>query len=353
MAWNTQINYTGSTDLSAGMINGIGSDLRRWGGSVNGGGYTLANVVVVPLGTTASFAQALSAVSSVTVAGTQHGLGTAGIIAKAYDAAGNQTPIVSVNVDPSTFAVTATFGAPTTGTLVLMGPTNIATPSYTATFAAVASVTVTGATHALATAALVVACYDSSGNALAPSAININPSTFDVTITFASAQSGSIYLFSGAGSTGGPTSPAIIVLSATTKNQIQCGTGATGKLFLSGAVTDPYVAFGVVSNKFTIGDSVGPYFCVDPTTSRVGVMTTTPGFPLDVNGAINSNAFMRLAPLAPASAGSPTSNTDARWVITPGGNLCFIYNDSGTTRYFYAPLNTTGATWTKSTSAPS
>lgn len=354
MAWNTQIDYTGATILSAGLINGVGSDLRRWGGNVNGGGYVLSNVVVIPLGTTSSYAQAFSAVTGVTVTGTQHGLATSGIVAAAYDASGNQITIVSTNVNPSTFAVTVTFGSSNTGTLVLLGPGNISTPSYTGSFSTVASISISGATHALGTAALVVTVYDASGNELTPAAVNVDPVTFNVTVTLGAAASGTVYLFSGAGSTSSTVAPAIMVQSVTSKGRIQCGTGANGQLFLSGAVTAPYIGFGIVSNKFTIGDTNnGTYLCVDPTTSRVGVLTSSPAFTLDVAGAINGQGFMRLAPTTPASAGTPTSNTDGRWVVTPGGNLCFIYNDGGTVRYLFAPLNTTSATWTKSTSAPS
>ena len=44
MAWNTRINYTTSDTITTSFANGIGNDLRAWGGNVNAGGYNLTGL---------------------------------------------------------------------------------------------------------------------------------------------------------------------------------------------------------------------------------------------------------------------------------------------------------------------
>ncbi len=47
MAWNTGTTYSSGSALSAALVNGIGTDLRAWGGNVDGAGYDLANAANV------------------------------------------------------------------------------------------------------------------------------------------------------------------------------------------------------------------------------------------------------------------------------------------------------------------
>lgn len=51
MAWNTGTSYSSGSALTAAIISGIGNDLRTWGGNVDGGGYTLANVAAMTVTT--------------------------------------------------------------------------------------------------------------------------------------------------------------------------------------------------------------------------------------------------------------------------------------------------------------
>ena len=46
MAWLSRVNFISSDTLSFSDINNLGNDIRAWGASVNGGGYTLSNVVI-------------------------------------------------------------------------------------------------------------------------------------------------------------------------------------------------------------------------------------------------------------------------------------------------------------------
>jgi hypothetical protein len=49
MAWLSRINFLPSDFLHADYLNNLGLDQRTWGGDVNGGGYTLSNVVIAGL----------------------------------------------------------------------------------------------------------------------------------------------------------------------------------------------------------------------------------------------------------------------------------------------------------------
>jgi hypothetical protein len=54
MPWLSRVNFIASDTLSFTDINNLGNDIRAWGDNVNGGGYTLSNVVVSAAGITAS-----------------------------------------------------------------------------------------------------------------------------------------------------------------------------------------------------------------------------------------------------------------------------------------------------------
>jgi len=43
MAWNTGNSYVSGTAVTYTLMNGIGNDLRTWGGNVDAGGYSLNN----------------------------------------------------------------------------------------------------------------------------------------------------------------------------------------------------------------------------------------------------------------------------------------------------------------------
>ena len=47
MSWNTGTTYASGTGLTAAHINGIGNDLRAWGGNVDAAGNALANLATL------------------------------------------------------------------------------------------------------------------------------------------------------------------------------------------------------------------------------------------------------------------------------------------------------------------
>ncbi|MGA7240286.1 MAG: hypothetical protein WBY44_31670 [Bryobacteraceae bacterium] len=79
--------------------------------------------------------------------------------------------------------------------------------NYTAFFTSATAVSIPGGTHNLGTENLIIQCYDNSSpsNMVEPSQITIDPATFNVTVTFASAETGRCVLngYNGASSSSG------------------------------------------------------------------------------------------------------------------------------------------------------
>ncbi|MGD0200089.1 MAG: hypothetical protein ABSD27_04990 [Bryobacteraceae bacterium] len=71
-------------------------------------------------------------------------------------------------------------------------PEPAAVENYSQTFTDQTTVTITGAAHGFGTAKLIVDCYDSSSPSvrLTPSSVSVNTTSYDVTVVFATAQSG-------------------------------------------------------------------------------------------------------------------------------------------------------------------
>ena len=88
--------------------------------------------------------------------------------------------------------------------------TLVSLTNYVTTFTGQTTVTVNGTTHRLGTANLLAECYDSSTPAqrVEPDRVNIDPLTFNVTIVFASAQTGSCVITGSSGPTVGAGSGA-------------------------------------------------------------------------------------------------------------------------------------------------
>jgi hypothetical protein len=80
MAWLSRVNFVSSDTLSFSDINNLGNDIRAWGDNVNGGGYTLSNVVLsASSGTMATVTGGTSAASTLTIRSTS-GTGTSDAI---------------------------------------------------------------------------------------------------------------------------------------------------------------------------------------------------------------------------------------------------------------------------------
>lgn len=78
MAWLSRVNFTASDVLSYTDLNNLGNDIRAWGGNVNGGGYTLSNVILsASSGTMATVIGGTGTTSTLTLRSTS-GVGTTG-----------------------------------------------------------------------------------------------------------------------------------------------------------------------------------------------------------------------------------------------------------------------------------
>lgn len=76
MAWLSRVNFVSSDTLSFTDVNNLGNDIRAWGDNVNGGGYTLSNVVIsASSGTMATVTGGTGAASTLTIRSTS-GVGT-------------------------------------------------------------------------------------------------------------------------------------------------------------------------------------------------------------------------------------------------------------------------------------
>lgn len=79
------------------------------------------------------------------------------------------------------------------------------TGAYSSSFSSQTTVTILGTAHQLGTANVLVGCYDASTPAMRvqPDTVSVHPTTYDVTITFATAQSGRCVVSTGGGGSGG------------------------------------------------------------------------------------------------------------------------------------------------------
>jgi len=123
----------------------------------------------------------------------------------------------------------------------------IGTGTYSTSFASVTSVTVTGTTHQLSTASLIVEVYDNGNPAsmVEPDSVVINPSTYDVLVKFATPQSG-IVVISAAGGGGAGGGSATFLTTMTTLAFGSIASQGCGELTfaLPGAATGDAVAPG-------------------------------------------------------------------------------------------------------------
>jgi hypothetical protein len=122
--------------------------------------------------------------TSVTVPRATHGFATSNLINTLYTAAGGAA-LTPVRVDPTTFAVTATFAGSTSGRLVI-----VKAPSYSLSFAAASTVTIPGAQHGLQTQNLNAACYTSTGQQFLYGSLTVSSTTYDAVFTFAEPATG-------------------------------------------------------------------------------------------------------------------------------------------------------------------
>ena len=75
--------------------------------------------------------------------------------------------------------------------------------NYAASFTAQTSLLIPGSAHGYQSSELLVECFDSTDKAVDPDSVSINATTYDVTVGFAQAQSGSCVVNGGSSGTSG------------------------------------------------------------------------------------------------------------------------------------------------------
>lgn len=155
----------------------------------------------------------LPAGGSFTLPGTQHGYGTDHLLVDVYDNATPRhlLPLTPVSVHPTTFDIVVSSTVPLSGHLVVCAAaadSGLANLSQPFSLAGAGSVTWPGVTHLRDTAALGLAVYDTLGLAVIPADVTVDPTTFDVVVSFGGAQEGRLVLAGGVAEPSGPTLPA-------------------------------------------------------------------------------------------------------------------------------------------------
>jgi hypothetical protein len=130
-------------------------------------------------------------------------------------------------------------------------------PNYSQAFTGQTSVTLLGSAHGLGTANLLVECYNSASPAslITPSAVTVGSTTFDVTVSFATAQSGRCVVN---GSGGNSTIWSVFGRTGA----VAAASGDYGFPQITGTVSNAQVAAGVDAVKIgagTVGNTVFGY----------------------------------------------------------------------------------------------
>ncbi|MGI8991378.1 MAG: hypothetical protein ACR2I2_17570 [Bryobacteraceae bacterium] len=122
-------------------------------------------------------------------------------------------------------------------------------PNYGKAFNSASTVTVLGTEHGLGTANLVVGCYDTGtpASAIEADSVTVHPTTFDVTVTFAQAQSGKCVV-NGTGLTGGSGGGAVSTVFGRVGG-IQAQTGDYAFAQIGGTAGDAQIAPGINATK--------------------------------------------------------------------------------------------------------
>ena len=148
-------------------------------------------------------------------------------------------------------------------------------PNYSQVFTSQTSVTILGSAHGLGTANLLVECYDNGNPAslITPSTVTVSSTTFDVAITFATAQSGRCVVN---GSGGNSTIWSVFGRTGT----VTAVSGDYGFSQITGTVSNSQVAPGVDAVKIGAGTV---------TNNAFGYLANVTG---DIQAQINAKAAL-------------------------------------------------------------
>jgi len=277
----------------------------------------------IALGATAPlFLTSFSNTDTVSVLGSTHQLGTADLLFKVYDNGSPRRTAMepgSLTVDPDTYDVVMRFGAPLSGILVL----SAGSPAYATTFTGVSTVTIPGSTHRLGTQAILFQLYDAADPraALAPAGVTVNPNTYDVVFTFATATSGRIVL--GAAST----------TSGREFDIRDSGVVNLSAVRLHSEVGNAYIQTGTGQHIYFQDKNGISRLAMDLQNTRLGIGTSTPTHQLEltVDDAVKPGGGSWLAPSDERQKEGVRPFTDGLDVLLQLDPIRFRYNGLGGT----------------------
>jgi hypothetical protein len=154
--------------------------------------------LVISGGPGTPFAQTFSATQNVTVLASSHGFLTSALLVEVYDAASPSAQRIqpnSITINQSTYDVTVTFGQNQSGTVLVCGAVVTASPPLASyTLSGTTTTTIAGTTHGLGTAALLLQVWDGGTPAglITPASLLVHSTSYDVAITFAQNQAGTV-----------------------------------------------------------------------------------------------------------------------------------------------------------------
>jgi Chaperone of endosialidase len=200
---------------------------------------------------------------TVAIPGTQHNVGQAALLFQIYDAASPARAMdpgaYFLEVDTGSYDVFIDFAVATSGLIAL----GITSPLYVATFTNQTTVTVLGTTHQLGTADIFFQVYDAATprrRAMEPGSLTVHQTSFTVTMTFVTPQSGLLVL-----SAGGPMY-AVNFTNTTTLS-------IPGSVHQFGTRAILFQAYNAANPRAALGD---PGVTVNPTSFDVQVTFATP-----------------------------------------------------------------------------
>ena len=201
-----------------------------------------------------------SEVLTLPILGTTHGLDHGALFYQLYDA-NNPAAVLepgALTIHPITFDVEVSFAVPQSGILILTA----GGPRYATSFTNQSIVLIPGNTHNLPSAALLYQVYDSGtpATAITPQSVTVDPVNFDVTVSFSSAQSGTIALTSVAALSGQDfeirdsglvDQTAVRVLSGAGRLYLQAGAGE--HVVLRNKTAEQIVVVNMLDRRMGIG----------------------------------------------------------------------------------------------------
>ena len=277
-----------------------------------------------------NYSESFSSVTSVTMTGAEHGMGSANLLIACYDTATPRNNIEpgNITIDPTSYDVVVSFSSSSSGNCVVNGAGGAGSTvaNYSTSFTSQTTVTVTNATHGMNSAALLVMCYDNSSprKIIEPGEVTVNSSTFEVVITFSTSTTGNCVI-SGAGGGGGGAAWGDITGTLSAQTDLQSALDAKeAALTFSGPLSRSTNTISCPTCVVDSGTYSDPSWITGLAASKItGVVSAANGGAGTVNGILKANGS---GTVSAASAGTdyvvPAGNVATATALAANGGNC-------------------------------